>query len=244
MNPYKKEIYKKYYSVHIQNLFGDLSLNKIKKSFKVWDHYYGFALPEDSVAKILDIGCGSGAMVYYLQESGYKNVEGIDVSEEQIEMGEKLGIIGLAKADLIDFLKDKKNTFDLIIAMDVLEHFTRQETFEICNLVFGALKKDGRFLFQVPNGEGLFSTTIFYGDITHEWAYTQSSLNQLLKTVGFKSVISREIEPFTHGPVSWIRWSAWKIISGWHRIKKAIVTGSSRGIFSPNIICLAEKAVV
>ncbi len=241
MDQYKKKIYQKYHTVHSRNLYGDSSIERIKTNYDLWSHYYGFALPENKSSSILEIGCGLGGFVLYLHDKGYKNVTGVDVSEEQIEIGRKLGIKGLIKADLMEYLKDKQHAFDLIIARDVLEHFTRQEVFEICTLAFGALKIEGKFLIQVPNGEGLFSTSIFYGDFTHEWAYTQSSLNQLLKTVGFNTVLSKEIEPFIHGIASWVRWMAWKMIKSWHRMKKAIVTGSAGGIFSPNIICLAEK---
>jgi len=44
-------------------------------------------LPEDKKAKIIDLGCGNGGFVYWLQQIGYQNAEGIDISAEQIETG-------------------------------------------------------------------------------------------------------------------------------------------------------------
>ncbi len=35
-------------------------------------------LPADKSARILDIGCGYGNLLYGMREAGYKNIQGID----------------------------------------------------------------------------------------------------------------------------------------------------------------------
>ena len=61
-------------------------------------------MPEDKKAKIIDLGCGNGGFVYWLQQIGYQNAEGIDISAEQIETGQKLGIKNIKQADIKEFL--------------------------------------------------------------------------------------------------------------------------------------------
>src|SRR5437016_493267 len=98
MNTYKKKIYENYISNHNKNLYGENSLSKITAYFPALNHYYGRHLPTDKNARILDIGCGDGNSVYWLQQSGYKNAGGIDLSAEQIEKGRSMGIENLQNA--------------------------------------------------------------------------------------------------------------------------------------------------
>jgi 2-polyprenyl-3-methyl-5-hydroxy-6-metoxy-1,4-benzoquinol methylase len=64
---YREKIYSKYRSSHIKNLIGDVDLSFFKKQFPVWNKYYGEFLPKDKNVKILDIACGDGGIVYWLQ---------------------------------------------------------------------------------------------------------------------------------------------------------------------------------
>src|SRR5580698_5087470 len=61
-------------------------------------------LPSDRQVRILDLGCGHGAFLYFLTKAGYQNICGIDVSAEQIEVAHRLGITGARLGKLEDFL--------------------------------------------------------------------------------------------------------------------------------------------
>ncbi len=83
-----------------------------------------------------------------------------------------MGISNLYIADIATYLGDKIEIFDCIIARDVIENLERQEAFDILNLISSALKPGGTFIMTTPNGQGLFFTSDFYGDYTHEIPYT------------------------------------------------------------------------
>lgn len=238
---YKEIIYQNYVSNHNSYLYGQESLINIQKNFPIWRYYFSKLLPKRKESKILDIGCGTGAFLYFLNSMGYNNTSGIDLSAEQINLGHKLGIKNLEVADIKEFLNLNENKFDLIIARDVLEHFTKNEVFEILLLVANALADNGRFLIQVPNGQGLFHTTIYYGDYTHETAYTESSLQQVFKNTGFKNVQCRPTGPVPYGIVSFFRYIIWEIIVLFLKLLKGIESGNTTGIFTQNIIALAIK---
>lgn len=87
---YKNKFYSQYVSVHTRPLYGEQSLDDIKKQFPAWQAYFGKFLSEDRNARIIDLGCGNGGFVYWLQKNGYQNVEGIDISEEQVEVAKKI----------------------------------------------------------------------------------------------------------------------------------------------------------
>ena len=51
--------------------------------------------PQNREARILDLGCGYGAVVYFAREAGYANVEGVDASAAQVEVADRLEIEGV-----------------------------------------------------------------------------------------------------------------------------------------------------
>ncbi len=241
MDKYKQKIYASYISNHNRNLYGDNSLAKIKAYGPALNYYYGRHLPADKQARILDIGCGDGNFVYHMQQMGYKNASGIDYSAEQVEKGRSMGIENLVCADLVRFLSENTMQYDAIIAKDVIEHFTRDEVFEILELVNKNLKTGGRFIMQVPNGQGIFYTSVYYGDYTHEMAYTESSVNQVILNTGFTKSACYPTGPIPTGFVSSIRYVLWKLMVWKIKFWKMVETGNPRGIFTQNIIAVIEK---
>jgi predicted TPR repeat methyltransferase len=239
MDKYKKIIYDNYISTHNRNLYGENSLARIK--VPAIRHYYGRHMPEDKNSRILEIGCGDGYFVHHLQQLGYENTWGVDVSPEQIERGRELEINNLRCGDFIEFLSNNEEEFDVIVAKDVIEHFTKEEAFEILLLINKNLKKGGRFLMQVPNGQGFFYSSIFYGDYTHEMAYTESSISQVMLNTGFSSVQCFPTGPVPYGVKSGIRYVLWSWLVLRLKFWKMVETGSPKGIFTQNIIAVAEK---
>ncbi|MCB9307756.1 MAG: class I SAM-dependent methyltransferase [Lewinellaceae bacterium] len=239
---YRKSIYDGYITYHTNLLYGENTLVRIQKQFPIWRYYYGKLLPGNREASILDIGCGIGSFIWFLMQTGYNRAEGIDISEEQIAEGIAMGIESIQCADLRTFLENKPGQYDCIIARDVMEHFTKQEVFDILQLVHTSLKPGGCFIMQSPNGEGLFHTSIFYGDFTHEIAFTRSSLNQLCRSVGFNNVRCQPTGPVPKGLKSGMRWILWQLVVLNIRLLKMIETGSGSGIFTQNLIAIATKS--
>lgn len=238
---YKQKFYSTYISTHNGYLYQKPSLQVIEDGFVVWDWFYHKILPTDLALPILDIGCGNGAFVHYLTKKGYSNVQGIDVSPEQIEEGTGLGIANLIRGDFKDHLTTASGRYAMIIARDVIEHFERQEVFEILQMVNRSLVKGGIFVMQVPNGQGLFYASIFYGDFTHEMAYTESSVRQLFLNCGFSRTSCFPTGPVPHsafGTVRWLLWK-WKVLT--FRFWKMVETGNANGIFTSNLIAVGEK---
>jgi len=200
--------------------------------------------PQDRKASILDLGCGYGAILYFAREAGYTNVRGIERSLEQLEAANNLGIKGVEEGDLTSVLSGLENSSqDCIITFDVIEHFTREELISIVDDIFRALKANGCWIIHTPNGESPFGGRMRYWDITHEIAFTRTSLAQILLSSGFSGVQSFEDEPIPHGVKSSIRWLLWKITRNILRLYLLIETGDkgSGAIFSQNLLAVAIK---
>jgi len=94
---------------------------------------------------------------------------------------------------------------------------------------------------QVPNGQGLFYTSIYYGDYTHEIAFTESSIKQVMLNTGFDRVQCYPTGPVPHGLVSKVRYILWKMMVWRLKFWKMVETGNPSGIFTQNIISVAVK---
>jgi 2-polyprenyl-3-methyl-5-hydroxy-6-metoxy-1,4-benzoquinol methylase len=200
--------------------------------------------PANKEAAILDLGCGHGALIHFAQEAGFRNMRGVDGSLEQVAAAKRLGIEGVEHGDLQELLETQPNgSVDMVVAFDVIEHFTRDELLPFVDQVYRVLKPSGRWLIHVPNGESPFSGRMRYWDLTHELAFTRTSLSQLLLSSGFSTVRCLEDTPVVHGAKSALRWALWKAFRALMRLYIAAETGdvSNSHIFSQNLLAVAIR---
>lgn len=200
--------------------------------------------PADRGANIIDLGCGHGAFLYFARQLGYRNVTGVDRSSEQVAAAKRLGIEGVQEGDLQATLRSlPDDSQDVVIAFDVIEHFTKVELFAFADETYRVLRPDGQWIIHTPNGESPLFGRMRYGDFTHELAFTHVSITQLLKASGFSRVHCFEDAPIPHGIKSTARWLLWKIIRLRLRSYLAVETGElgRDAIFSQNILAVAAK---
>lgn len=99
---------------------------------------------ENDCDNILDIGCGQGAFMIHLLANG-KNVEGIDLSNEQIKVCQQFGLNASAKD-----LKDVNATFDCATAIfDVINYIPKTEVKLFFENTYKVLNKGAYFFFDV-----------------------------------------------------------------------------------------------
>ena len=99
-----------------------------------------------------------------------------------------------------------------------------------CSLRLARALPHGLLHRSRPQCQGLFSMGIRYGDLTHELAFTESSLRQIFRTLGFAEVRCYEDRPIVHGVTSLTRRVLWEAGSLPFRILYAAET-SRRTLF-------------
>lgn len=178
MNPYRKAFYNRQAEWH-----GIKSLEELRASHQVRADYYRWYthdwLPNLKSAPMLDIACGAGQFVYFLNNEGFESVTGIDIDEKQIKMANGLGLNCL-HADAFDFLQTSQVKWSQISALDVLEHLTPEEMFRLLELISAKLAPGGRLILSVPNADGPQGLSTRYSDITHESAFGITSMTEAL----------------------------------------------------------------
>ena len=107
---------------------------------------------ESKPNNILDFGCGDGRLSLELQKEGFLNIVGMDISEKALNYAKVFnkGINGNIKF-VSSFDKIENNKFDLIVAMEVLEHIHENELPEIIKKLFLILEDNGKFIVTVPH---------------------------------------------------------------------------------------------
>lgn len=238
MEDFRVELYAKYVS-----RFKSFTLTSEYRA--VWrDIYYYRFLPllkdRDKDEAILELGCGPGYFLEFLKEQGFTNAKGVDISKEQVEVARQRGVDAKV-ADIFEFLDSSQDNFDVIIAIDFIEHFTREELLRLFSKIYQMLNDNGLLVLQTPNGMGLFSGQVVYGDLTHLTIFNPGSLEQILKLWGFHNFKFYETSPIAVNYKGKVRLYLWKLITYLEYLSKRIETGKVQKIWTENFICVCEK---
>jgi predicted TPR repeat methyltransferase len=239
-------LYENYFSSHAQKASSlEDTLNSRQYYF---EYYLKSFLPTEKNTKILDLGCGYGIMLACLKNLGYPDFIGIDSSTEAINLLRSTHLKDkVIEANIIDFLKqsvEQKETWDVVLAIDILEHFNKDELVEVLLLLKQLITPSGRLVIKIPNMQSpLLSGGIVFGDFTHEIYVTPDSLSQVLQACGFNDISSHEASPIPYTTISRIRYFLWKIIRLFYTFIYAIETGKfdNSMIWSRSFFCVARK---
>ncbi|MBI4947480.1 MAG: class I SAM-dependent methyltransferase [Bacteroidetes bacterium] len=202
---YRDRIYKHYLG-SIFNTGRDIQ--NIEKEYK--DHFlyfnknYSRFLPSDKNARILDAGCGLGHFLFYLNKLGYTNSVGIDLSEELVDFCKQKGFHA-ESSDFFNYLKNHKNTFDAIVINDVIEHLFKEEIMDLLDIILESLRPNGCVMIKTPNMANPYTAaSSVYIDFTHETAFTETSMKEVLAVTNFKKVIviGTDIYVFSMNPIN------------------------------------------
>jgi SAM-dependent methyltransferase len=104
-------------------------------------------------ATILDVGTGTGNNLRLLQELGFKNVTGLDSSEEAIRFCQQKGL-GLVKQGDVCNIPFPDNNFDVVFATDIIEHV--EDDIEALSEIRRILKPEGKVILTVPAFQSLW----------------------------------------------------------------------------------------
>lgn len=244
-HPMLTDYHSRLYNTYVSTYFGhirDLSSAALERQCGLFRQYFGRLLPQDRDARILEVGCGYGAFLSYLQAEGYRNVEGVDISPEQAEAARRLGLSNVVCADAIAFLQEHPETYDCVVAIDFIDHIPKGQVLDVLKAIYSGLRPAGVLILQAVNAGGPFAGRLRYADFTHEFALTPVSARQVPEAVGFGDVRIFGTDPFIHSFPSLVRVLVWKVIRAVLWVYLAVETGVTRGhIFTQNLIAVARK---
>jgi len=148
---------------------------------------------------ILDIGCGSGLMLNSLTE--YGNVSGMDASDEAIVFSRKI-FKGIVKKGSLPYkVPYTQDSFDLITALDVIEHI--DDDIEALRSIRLLMKSNGSLIVTVPAYMFLWSEHDVLNE--HKRRYTVKDLKEKFQLSGFEIEKITYFNTFLFIPIALIR---------------------------------------
>lgn len=197
-------------------------------------------LPANRDTRILDVGCGEGAVLGLLQEKGYRRLAGFDLSDENVALCHAAGLEFVRRHDaheIDSFLPGEQ--FDAVLLVDLIEHVPKADALPLLLAASQRLADGGRLVVQTPNMGSLFAALHRHNDLTHEWGVTERSLTDLLYATGFREDQIRVL-PAWSATTSRGRLREWYLRS-LHRVVYAAEGRARPRIPTGNLIAVAVK---
>lgn len=134
--------------------------------------------PEKAM-NILDAGCGAGLNLKHLQTSG--DSVGLDISKDALGFSRIRGLPSLVcgSADRLPF---KSKVFDLVLALDVIEHI--EDDNSAIKEFYRVLRPGGSLIVTVPAFMSLWSEHDLA--VHHKRRYARPEIRDILQSGGFR----------------------------------------------------------
>jgi SAM-dependent methyltransferase len=162
-------------------------------------------------ARVLEIGCGTGATLAALKRMGSSHVCGVELFEAAAAKARaRTGIDEVRAGDAqthLDAFED--GSFDLVVASHVLEHLV--DPWQAARAIHRVLAPNGMFIGAIPNVRhmSVLVPLVFRGrwhytpsgilDRTHIRFFTHHSIREMLVGAGFSDI---ELRPDVIGALS------------------------------------------
>lgn len=133
----------------------------------------------DCTRKILEVGCGNGGNLSLLAE--YGQVTAMELNDQARARAVECGIAQVVKGWLPDGLPFEEHKFDLILALDVVEHIN--DDLGSIRALRKILNPNGMLIIMVPAYQWLWSD---HDELTHhKRRYNLAQCKELLAEGGF-----------------------------------------------------------
>jgi SAM-dependent methyltransferase len=226
-NSYRTRLYERY-GAHFQDADSVFDVRAADRWGDAYSYYLRGWMPLSKDADIADLACGGGRLLRFFVKRGYTAVTGVDISADQVTLSKQV-TPNVVQKDVLEFLgSSRSEALDLVIALDLVEHFSKDEALAFLDQCRRVLRAKGRLILQTPNAGTPWGLEQRYNDFTHEIAFNPNALTRLMRLVGFVDVNSREKGPIPYGYSlpSTVRFIAWQCIRGALQIRNLAETGN------------------
>jgi 2-polyprenyl-3-methyl-5-hydroxy-6-metoxy-1,4-benzoquinol methylase len=188
--------------------------------------------------RILDLGCGTGALTGHLLTAGF-SVAGADVSGESLETvrGRFEGRPGFLGVRRLEDLDRQPETFDAVFLVEVVEHLSDQHLEATMRRLRSVVAPDGVVIITTPNEEDLARSEVYcptcdhtFHNMQHLRSWSAATLTEELRRNDFEPIA---VTP-TDFSVDWRR----KLF--WYLLMQAIYRLGKRT--APHLLCVARPS--
>lgn len=106
---------------------------------------------KDPKANILEAGCGTGCVVKYFFDKGFKNISGIEINKDTVAaINLHYPELDVIAGDILN-MPYAKNSFDVVLSYGVVEHFPDFGPIRPLRALFAVLRPGGVAVITVPS---------------------------------------------------------------------------------------------
>jgi 2-polyprenyl-3-methyl-5-hydroxy-6-metoxy-1,4-benzoquinol methylase len=127
-----------------------------------------------SLGTVLDVGCGVGRTLAYLDGNGV----GVDHNETSVEVCRSIGLTAYTPEEFLEAETDRLGSFDALVMLHVLEHLEDGDSDELLDTYLPFVRPQGRVVLVTPQERG------FASDATHTHPVSGSDLVSLCERHG------------------------------------------------------------
>jgi 2-polyprenyl-3-methyl-5-hydroxy-6-metoxy-1,4-benzoquinol methylase len=201
-------------------------------------------LPASQNARTVDVGCGWGQFLWWLQSRGFTAIEGVDLGPDQVKQCRSLGFQAQQVTDSATFLGERPAQFDLVTMHHIIEHVDTPAGLNLLRAAHTALKPGGRIIVQTPNMNAVSAGYTRHIEMTHVTGYTDSSLCEAMMMAGFHNVrVFGSKTPFRLAPrrLMWLGLQATMRLLWWSMLYAELGSDAPR-VLNKNLYAVADKA--
>jgi len=223
----------------------------VQAMVKFYSELLAAYLPADRKARILDVGCGMGFALLALKQLGYAEVSGVESDRSQADSCKAKGLSVDLSRDTKAYLNEQPAKFNVILALDLIEHIPVDQQLEFVSALATALVPGGTLICTVPNANSVLASRWRYICWTHQTSFTEHSLDFLLYNGGFSEIRVQGYE-FNRRPGNvWLpvsgarHWWAFCFFRFFRRLQMMAELGPAQGRDVPlslNLLGVARKA--
>ncbi|MEK6844737.1 MAG: class I SAM-dependent methyltransferase [Nanoarchaeota archaeon] len=166
--------------------FGSGIYNKIVETIKI-----------KNTSKILDAGCGSGGLLFFLYKQK-KNLKlyGIDISEKMLALAnkklEKNADLSLQNIENINF---RSNSFNYILSVDAFHHYADER--KAMDNFYKILDKDGQLIIVDFNFGKFWNKIFHYIEPGNRGMHSAEEFKNLFKAYKFRNIKQKKMGLFS-----------------------------------------------
>ncbi len=143
---------------------------------------------EKQFKKVLDLACGTGCFGKKLKHN-FNSLTGVDISQNMLDIAHITGVYDkLIRSSVSEYLKSSKDTFDLIVALELTGYLDNLS--DLFQGVKSHLAPDGMFIFSIEYPTDKNDTQL---SVSGRYLYSLEFAQSALEKVGFKTVEIKEI---------------------------------------------------
>lgn len=192
--------------------------------------------------RVLELGFGNGAFAAWAKGRGME-YSGTEANPILVDRGKAHGFdVHLRDAACAD--RFPPESFDLLVAFDVLEHMSPEALADCLQEARRCLRVGGILIARVPSGDSPFSRAIQHGDLTHLTTLGSSAVRQLARATGFELLQLREpVYPLQGGGVlSAVRRATVRAVRAVsYPVIAAVFMGGGSPVLTPNMVFVLKR---